>query len=83
MPRRCATRAAAARAGPSEWLCSAAALHSGFERLSRIARSVGAYFMVDMAHYAGLVASGRFAPKPARRVWDQSPIPAVSRLAYA
>ncbi len=29
-----------------------------FERISAIAKSVGAYFMVDMAHIAGLVATG-------------------------
>ena len=29
-----------------------------FERFSQIAKSVGAYFMVDMAHIAGLVAAG-------------------------
>ncbi|MBP1532555.1 MAG: serine hydroxymethyltransferase, partial [Ruminococcus sp.] len=29
-----------------------------FERISKIAKSVGAYFMVDMAHIAGLVATG-------------------------
>ena len=29
-----------------------------FERISKVARSVGAYFMVDMAHIAGLVAAG-------------------------
>lgn len=29
-----------------------------FEKFSEIAKSVGAYFMVDMAHIAGLVASG-------------------------
>ena len=34
-----------------------------FERLSAIAKSVGAYFMVDMAHIAGLVAAGQH-PSP-------------------
>ena len=29
-----------------------------FERMARVAHSVGAYFMVDMAHIAGLVAAG-------------------------
>ena len=29
-----------------------------FERIGKIAKSVGAYFMVDMAHIAGLVAAG-------------------------
>src|SRR5918911_604992 len=29
-----------------------------FERMARIARSVDAYFFVDMAHFAGLVAGG-------------------------
>ena len=29
-----------------------------FERMAQIAKSVGAYFMVDMAHIAGLVAAG-------------------------
>jgi len=29
-----------------------------FERISKIAKEVGAYFMVDMAHIAGLVATG-------------------------
>ncbi len=36
-----------------------------FERMSQIAREVGAYFMVDMAHIAGLVAAGVHAnPMP-------------------
>lgn len=34
-----------------------------FERMANIATSVGAYFMVDMAHIAGLVASGHH-PSP-------------------
>lgn len=34
-----------------------------FERISNIAKSVGAYFMVDMAHIAGLVATGQH-PSP-------------------
>ncbi|MBQ8965177.1 serine hydroxymethyltransferase [Ruminococcus sp.] len=34
-----------------------------FERISQIAKSVGAYFMVDMAHIAGLVATGQH-PSP-------------------
>lgn len=29
-----------------------------YERMSKIAKSVGAYFMVDMAHISGLVAAG-------------------------
>lgn len=36
-----------------------------FERMSKVAKEVGAYFMVDMAHIAGLVAAGL----------HQSPIP--------
>ena len=36
-----------------------------FEKLSTIAKAVGAYFMVDMAHIAGLVAAGQ----------HQSPVP--------
>lgn len=34
-----------------------------FERISRTAKEVGAYFMVDMAHIAGLVATGEH-PSP-------------------
>jgi glycine hydroxymethyltransferase len=42
---------------------SAYSLHIDFERFGRIAREVGAFFMVDMAHYAGLVAAGVY-PNP-------------------
>jgi glycine hydroxymethyltransferase len=34
-----------------------------FARFRKIADSVGAYFMVDMAHYAGLIAAGAY-PSP-------------------
>ena len=37
-----------------------------FERISNIAKEIGAYFMVDMAHIAGLVAAGLHpSPVPA------------------
>jgi len=42
---------------------SAYALRIDFERIGRVAREVGAYFMVDMAHYAGLIAAGEY-PNP-------------------
>ena len=42
---------------------SAYALAIDFERFGRIAKEVGAYLMVDMAHYAGLVAAGLY-PNP-------------------
>ncbi len=42
---------------------SAFALKIDFERLSKIAKAVGAYLMVDMAHYAGLIAAGVY-PNP-------------------
>ncbi len=42
---------------------SAYALRIDFARFARIAKEVGAYFMVDMAHYAGLVAAGEY-PSP-------------------
>jgi glycine hydroxymethyltransferase len=42
---------------------SAFALKIDFERFAKVAKSVGAIFMVDMAHYAGLVAAG-FYPNP-------------------
>src|SRR6267142_6369447 len=42
---------------------SAYSLRIDFERIGRVAKEVGAYFMVDMAHYAGLVAAGEY-PNP-------------------
>jgi len=42
---------------------SAYALAIDFARFARIARDVGAVFMVDMAHYAGLIATGVY-PNP-------------------
>src|SRR5712675_1312540 len=42
---------------------SAYSLRIDFERIGRVAQEVGAYFMVDMAHYAGLVAAGEY-PSP-------------------
>ncbi|MBI2262808.1 MAG: serine hydroxymethyltransferase, partial [Caulobacterales bacterium] len=37
---------------------SAYSRHIDFKRMREIADSIGAWFMVDMAHYAGLVAGG-------------------------
>ena len=42
---------------------SAYALKFDWERMSNIAKKVGAYFMVDVAHYSGLVAGGVY-PNP-------------------
>ncbi len=42
---------------------SAYALRIDFERFARVAKAIGAYFMVDMAHYAGLIAAGLY-PNP-------------------
>ena len=42
---------------------SAYSLHIDFERFARVAKAVGAIFMVDMAHYAGLIAAGVY-PNP-------------------
>ena len=42
---------------------SAYALRIDFERFARIAKEIGAVFMVDMAHYAGLIAAGEY-PNP-------------------
>jgi glycine hydroxymethyltransferase len=42
---------------------SAYSLRIDFERFARVAKEAGAYFMVDMAHYAGLIAAGVY-PSP-------------------
>ena len=42
---------------------SAYALRIDFERFAKVAKSVGAIFMVDMAHYSGLIAGGVY-PSP-------------------
>ncbi|HET6787599.1 MAG TPA: serine hydroxymethyltransferase, partial [Aquabacterium sp.] len=42
---------------------SAFALRIDFERFAKVAKEIGAYFMVDMAHYAGLIAAGVY-PNP-------------------
>jgi glycine hydroxymethyltransferase len=42
---------------------SAFALRIDFERFAQVAKAVGAYFWVDMAHYAGLIAAGVY-PNP-------------------
>ena len=42
---------------------SAYSLHIDFERFAKVAKAVGAVFMVDMAHYAGLIAAGVY-PNP-------------------
>ena len=42
---------------------SAYSLKIDFERIGKLAKEVGAIFMVDMAHYAGLVAAGAY-PNP-------------------
>jgi len=42
---------------------SAYALRIDFERFAKVAKAIGAVFMVDMAHYAGLIAAGVY-PNP-------------------
>ena len=46
-----------------------------FPRLAEIAKEVGAYLMVDMAHIAGLVAAGEHpSPVPMRILIQRPPI---------
>ncbi len=42
---------------------SAYSLKIDFERFAKVAKAIGAVFMVDMAHYAGLIAAGVY-PNP-------------------
>ncbi|MCE2918004.1 MAG: serine hydroxymethyltransferase [Rubrivivax sp.] len=42
---------------------SAYSLHIDFARFAKVAADIGAIFMVDMAHYAGLIAAGVY-PNP-------------------
>ncbi|MFM1870052.1 MAG: hypothetical protein RLY99_796 [Pseudomonadota bacterium] len=42
---------------------SAYSLHIDFARFAKVAKEVGAIFMVDMAHYSGLIAAGLY-PNP-------------------
>ncbi|MGQ9862346.1 MAG: serine hydroxymethyltransferase [Thiobacillaceae bacterium] len=42
---------------------SAFSLHIDFARFAKVAKEIGAIFMVDMAHYAGLIAAGVY-PNP-------------------
>ncbi len=42
---------------------SAYSLRIDFERFAKVAKDIGAFFMVDMAHYAGLIAAGVY-PSP-------------------
>ena len=42
---------------------SAYSLRIDFARFAKVAKDIGAYFLVDMAHYAGLIAAGVY-PNP-------------------
>jgi glycine hydroxymethyltransferase len=42
---------------------SAYSLHIDFARFAKVAKDIGAIFLVDMAHYAGLIAAGVY-PNP-------------------
>jgi glycine hydroxymethyltransferase len=60
-----AMRALALRERPKMIIAgaSAYALRIDFARFAEVAKEVGAYLMVDMAHYAGLIAAGLY-PNP-------------------
>ena len=59
---------------------SAYALRIDWTRFRAIADEVGAYFMVDMAHYAGLVAAGLY-PIAGAASPISSPAPPTRRCA--
>ncbi|MGF6771889.1 glycine hydroxymethyltransferase [Paraburkholderia sp. GAS199] len=42
---------------------SAFSLRIDFERIARVAKATGAYFLADVAHYAGLIVTGEY-PNP-------------------
>ena len=60
-----AMRALAMRERPKLIIAGASAysLRIDFERFGQVAREIGAYLMVDMAHYAGLIAADLY-PNP-------------------
>ena len=60
-----ALRALAKQSKPKLIIAGASAysLQIDFELFASVAREVGAYLMVDMAHYAGLIAAGEY-PSP-------------------
>ncbi|HEY6511435.1 MAG TPA: serine hydroxymethyltransferase [Burkholderiaceae bacterium] len=60
-----AMRALALRERPKLIIAGASAysLRIDFDRFGEVAREIGAYLMVDMAHYAGLIAAGLY-PNP-------------------
>jgi glycine hydroxymethyltransferase len=60
-----AMRALALRERPKLIIAGASAysLRIDFERFGQVAREIGAYLMVDMAHYAGLIAADLY-PNP-------------------
>jgi glycine hydroxymethyltransferase len=60
-----AMHATALKAKPKLVIAGASAysMHMDFARFAQVAKEVGAVFLVDMAHYAGLVAAGLY-PNP-------------------
>ena len=52
---------------------SAYSLEIDFARFARVAKDVGAIFMVDMAHYAGLIAGGCYPTRCRTPTWSPAP----------